>query len=153
FKDGLNKWRDEVLELLRSRKTPRAREEEITTLRGVFDALVGKFGEYLVHAAGVLDECRAQGFDKLLQLPPIRAGLGVVLALCWTRAVPVTGFTGKFAWSDSRDMQHVVCATSIGVEVFVCREEHLPKVIALAVECGWMDLKAVTLDTFLKQMS
>lgn len=152
FADGMNEWRKEVLEMLRGRNIPSEHAKQIEELRRAFDDRVAAFAEHLVRRAGVLDECRTRGIERLLEQPSIKAGFGAIIALCWTRGVPVTGPTAEFQRGDSRDMQHVIAAAAIGTDVFVCRDKRLRDVVAIASECGWVDLKGATLDTFLEQI-
>jgi len=147
FSDGMNRHREEAVEMLR------ARNEEIPSFQALFDARALACAEGLARRAGVLDECKAAGIDRLLERPLIKTGIGAYFALWYTRVVPTIGTPPQFEGSDSRDMHHAMSAAAIGARFFVCQERRLHRLLELVIECGLADFKIVDLDGFLRELS
>jgi hypothetical protein len=146
FTERMNEHRDEAQKILREHG------EKAPALREFFDDRAASLAEGLANRAGVLDECKAAGIDRLLERPLIRTGIAAHFALWYTRIVPTMGPPPEFVGSDSRDMHHVMSAAAYGTRFFVCREKRLRRLIELLIESGLADFKIVDLDGFLNEL-
>ena len=146
FAIRMNRHREEAV------KTLRGHNEEIPTLRTSFAARALLAAEDLARRAGVLNECKAAGIERLLERPLIRTGIGAYFALWYTRVVSTKGSPPQFYGSDLRDMRHAISAAAIGATFFVCQDCRLRGVLERLNECGLADFKVVDLDSFLRQL-
>jgi hypothetical protein len=147
FMERMNERRDEAVELFSEHS-----EEIPPPFRELFEARAAAFAEGLADRAGVLDECKAAGIEKLTERPLIRTGIAAHFALWYTRVIPTMGPPPEFKGSDSRDMQHVMSAAAYGARFFVCQEKRLRRLIELLIDSGLADFKIVDLDDFLREL-
>jgi hypothetical protein len=73
-----------------------------------------------IQSFGVAEECKRRGLDKLLRIPSIRAFFGLGMSLMYRISVEQKAPKS----SDSRDIQHAVCAAA-AADVFVTHDEEL----------------------------
>jgi hypothetical protein len=146
FAERMNEHRDEAVTALRGHV------DEVPTFRWLFDARAAACAEGLALRAGVLDECKAAGINRLLERPLIKTGIAAYFALWYTRVVPTMGPPPEVVGSDSRDMQHVMSAAAYGARFFVCQEKRLRRLIELLIESELVDFNIVDLDGFLRAL-
>ena len=118
FREGSMKARAEtVIALQEFRKT-----NEVPSFEQFFEdgaeahalAFVKTFG------VAVAEECERRGLDKLLKIPSVRVMVGHGMSLIYR--IAVEGKVPK--GSDSRDLQHALCAVA-AADIFVTHDEEL----------------------------
>lgn len=73
-----------------------------------------------IESFGIAEECKRRGLDKLLRIPSIRALVG--LGMSFMYGIMVDKISPRR--SDSRDLQHAVCAAA-AADIFVTHDEEL----------------------------
>jgi hypothetical protein len=120
FLDGARKARAETtgeLEALR-------RKNEIPSFEQYFENGAEDFALAFARSFGVAEECSRRGLGILLKIPSVRAMVGVGMSFIYRTAAEKKSFKG----SDSRDLQHAVCAAAVA-DVFVTHDVDLSALI------------------------
>ena len=108
-----------------------------------WNAMAEPWVELLADKYGVLEECKAKGIKGLLDVHSIRLNTISQISLTYAN----TYERGKFDRGDSRDMQHVVCASA--VPIFVTHDKALHRVLA---RMPIPDLDVIDLPTLLTRL-
>ena len=91
---------------------------------------------------GVTEQCRGRGLDNMMKIPSLGAMIG--FGMSYVYGVAVERCTPK--GSDSRDMQHVVCAAA-AADVLVTHDEELSRLLGRVPVRG---LRVMRLQELLK---
>ena len=102
-----------------------------------------KLAESLAERAGVLNACKEQGIEGLLEIRSVRLCVGANLSLIY--AQDFEGRTPKMG--DSRDLQHALLASA--AEIFVTHDKQFARVLARIPITGF---QVLDLHTLLQQV-
>jgi len=115
---------DSFNRLIRPLAKEAKKEKKQQSFSDYWDEMSEPWVEQLASKYGMLDECRAKGLKGLLDIHSIRISTIAQVSLTYAN----TYEREKFARGNSRDMQHVVCASA--VPIFVTHDRELTRLLA-----------------------
>jgi hypothetical protein len=125
-KDEILKYSGEMNALfntIRPLTEERKKQKSQEALTVYWDAMAERWVEHMAKDFGVLDKCRAKGIAGLLNVKSVLAHTCIQVSLAYANAYE----RRTFDTGNSRDIQHVVCASA--VRTFVTHDRALAKVL------------------------